>query len=439
MKTQIIKFKNGATLSYKRRKIFNVTSLCAGFYAGHNYNGGQWGLPHLLEHMMMKQTKNRSQEQVIEDKTKITFLNAFTSHDFLMVNFTESNRRADKCFEFASDCLFNTAFDEERFKNEKKVVLEEKKQKQSESTHDFDFQSYMYIHEHKELDPDFIFGTKEMLDSYTIEDLENFRKKNFVADKFILTICTSLSKRKVLKLVKKYFIDNLPLQESPSEILPPLSDNIEIDQSIKTYQTQDNDYKVRVYFSFDSEIDEFRTNPCMRFISRPFRSISKMFYQEARRLGLIYSGYVIPDYSSLTTKNAMLVHFSTSKYENISKIFDLLNQTIVSLKNGSFSQEYLDQCKENAINDLDNEKYSKYSETCSLNLYTYLERGKVSFPRKKTKIKAIEKVTLVDINNCINRVFDKNNKLNIFMQGNFEGLNVPTIEEYKEQIYKSIE
>lgn len=439
MKTQIIKFKNGATLIYKRRKIFNVTSLRAGFYAGHNYNGGQWGLPHLLEHMMMKQTNNRSQEQVIEDKTKITFLNAFTSHDFLMINFTESNRRADKCFEFASDCLFNTAFDEERFKNEKKVVLEEKKQKQSEATHDFDFQSYMYIHEHKELDPDFIFGTKEMLDSYTIEDLENFRKKNFVADKFILAICTSLSKRKVLKLVKKYFIDNLALQESPSEILPPLSDNIEIDQSIKTYQTQDNDYKVRVYFSFDSEIDEFRTNPCMRFISRPFRSISKMFYQEARRLGLIYSGYVIPDYSSLATKNAMLVHFSTSKYENISKIFDLLNQTIVSLKNGSFSQEYLDQCKENAINDLDNEKYSKYSETCSLNLYTYLERGKVSFPRKKTKIKAIEKVTLVDINNCINRVFDKNNKLNIFMQGNFEGLNVPTIEEYKEQIYKSIE
>lgn len=439
MKTQIIKFKNGATLIYKRRKAFNVTSLRAGFHAGHNYNNGQWGLPHLLEHMMMKQTKNRSQEKVIEDKTKITFLNAFTSHNFLMVDFTESNRRAEKCFEFSSDCLFNTIFDEERFKNEKKVILEEKKQKQSEAKYDFDFQCYLYIHEHKELDPDFIYGTKEMLDSYTIEDLENFKKKNFVADKFVVSICTSLPKRKVIKLVKKYFIDNLALQESPSEILPPLSDDIAIDQGIRTYQTQDNDYKVRAYFSFDSKIDEFRTNPCMRFISRPFRSTSKMFYQEARRLGLIYSGYVIPDYSSLATKNAITVHFSTSKYDNISKLFDLLNQTIVSLKNGSFSQEYLDQCKENAINDLDNEKYSNYADTCALNLYTYTERGKVSFPNKKTKIKSIEKVTLDDINNCINRVFDKKNKLNIFIQGNFEDKSVPTIEEYKEQIYKSIE
>lgn len=439
MKTQVIKLKNGATIIYKRRKSFDVTALYAGFYAGHRYNNGQWGLPHLFEHMIMKQTKNRTQEQVIEDKTKITFLNALTSNDFLMVNFSETSRRAEKCFEFASDCLFNAVFNEERFKNEKNVVLEEKKQKEDQCKLDFDYHCYIYIHEHAEQNPDFALGTKEMLDSYTLEDLENFREKNFVADKFILSVCTSLSKRKVMKLVKKYFLCNLKESAEKSEILPALSDNIEIPEGIKLYQTDEKGYKVRLYFSFDSEINEFKLDPSMIYLSRPFRSLNYMFYYEARKQGLIYSGYVIPEYASLATKNAIMVDFSTSKFENISKLIDILNQSITKIKNNCFTQEYLDQCKDNSINGLYKEKFIKYADNSFSNLVMYFERNKIVNYPKRTKIKAINKVTLSDISNCADRVFNKNNKLNIVMQGNFESIKVPTIEEYKNQVYKSID
>lgn len=438
-RTKIYKFKNGATLIYKQRKAFDITAVNVGFFAGYEYCEGKHGLPHLLEHMLMKQTDHRSQEQVIEDKVKITPLNAFTSPDFLVTTFSESNRRVEKCFEFASDCLLSSNFDKDRFEKEKNVVLEERKDRETQAMFDFDYQSANFIRYLSTVQPGYIFGSPEELKSYTIDDLNEYRKKNFVADKFILSVCTSLSFGKIKKLAKKYFVDKLAVSETKSELLPPLDKNIKLDQSMKVYQTPEKNYQVKVYFSLKTEIDEFRISQLVFMALRPLNNMNDMFYYNARKLGLVYSSYALSSVDNLSTDNAVVVQFSTSKFENISKIFDLLNESIIKLKNGIITQEYLDQCKDNAIIKLDSEHYTSYRNNVTDNLEIYQNRRKIEKIPKKTKIKEINAITLDRVNSMINRIFDKNNKLYIFMEGNFEGITVPTIEEYKEQIYKNVD
>lgn len=437
-RTKIYKFNNGATLIYKKRKAFEITALNAGFFAGYAYCKGKHGLPHLFEHMLMKQTDKRTQEQVIEDKVKITPLNAYTSPYFLVTSFSESNRRVEKCFEFASDCLLSSNFDKDRFEKEKKVVLEERKDRETQAMFDFDYQSSNFIRHNEILQPQYVFGSEEELETYTIEDLMQFRKENFVSDKFIMSVCTSLPFCKIKKLAKKYFINKLVVPEKKSEFEPIIDKNIKIGQSLKVYQTPEKNYQVKIYFSLKTEIDEFRISQLIYMALKPFNNMNDMFYYKSRKLGLVYSAIALSSVDNLSTDNAVVFEFSTSKFENISLIVDLLNESIIKLKNGIVTQEYLDQCKDNAIIRFDNERYNSYRSNVIDNLEIYQNRGKIEVIPKKTKIKEINAITLDRVNDMINRIFDKNNDIYIFMEGNFEGITVPTIEEYKQQIYKNV-
>ena len=125
-KPKVYKFNNGATLIYKKRKICEATAVQAGFWAGHYYMKEINGLPHFAEHMLFKGTKNRTENEIIQDEIDITPVGAVTSDYALFVEFFESNKKINECFEFASDILLNTSLNEELIENEKKVVFEEK-------------------------------------------------------------------------------------------------------------------------------------------------------------------------------------------------------------------------------------------------------------------------------------------------------------------------
>lgn len=49
------RFKNGATIIYKKRKVGNATAMYAGFFCGAMYEKN--GMPHFFEHMLFKGTK----------------------------------------------------------------------------------------------------------------------------------------------------------------------------------------------------------------------------------------------------------------------------------------------------------------------------------------------------------------------------------------------
>ena len=175
MRRKIYKFPNGATIIYSKRRSNKATAINAGFFCGHQYANN--GLPHFFEHMFFKGTTNRSMEKIIDDRSEITFLNAYTNNDLVCVTFYQSNKRLDESFEYASDVLLNSTFDAEKLANEVKVVQEEKVRFLDNNKKSHMFMHEMFIkkdYKNIETQADRIFGTDEFLKSITAEDLISF-------------------------------------------------------------------------------------------------------------------------------------------------------------------------------------------------------------------------------------------------------------------------
>lgn len=437
--TKILKFKNGATLLYERRKDFNVTAMRAGFFAGHLYNAGQFGLPHLVEHMLCSQTKKRSPEKMIEDRAKVFGFNACTSPKTLLVVFSSPNKWVENGFEYTSDCLLNSAFDDKLLENEKKVVLEELGQNLNNHQFSFNYHSFNFTHQYDELTDKFRLGDQEIITSFTVKDLENFRDKNFVSDKFIISVCSSLPFYKIKKLVKKYYISNLKKPQEKSELVEKNYYTINKEQSLGILNQADKqNFKGSVMFTFDTEFDEFRDDPSMSFLRYVLDNKNGYFYREARKEGLIYDASVSLLIAPESRKSALCFDFTTNKFENIEKLIVLINKSIVSLKNGDLTEKDIVDCKDYLYVRMDTENYSRYMDDSRGMLDFYILRGNLKKRTHKQQQKAIDKVTLEKVQMNVDRVFDKNKDVIMFIHGNFDEKQLKTIEEYKEMLYKGI-
>ena len=205
-KPKIYKFSNGAVLLYKKRTLCEATAINAGFWAGHNYMEDIWGLPHFVEHMLFKGTYKRTEDQILEDETKITSINASTAPYTLSVNFYESNKKIKESFEFASDVLLNTKLSESTIENEKKVVFEERERAKDRVNKDIFAQQFRFMEKEFKLFEDYRLGTEETLGKANISDIKSFIDRHFVSDKFFIAVASSLPFYKIKKLVKQYFI-----------------------------------------------------------------------------------------------------------------------------------------------------------------------------------------------------------------------------------------
>ena len=118
MKSKIIKLNSGGVLLYSKSKLCNSTAALIGFRVG-AFNEKKMGTAHLLEHTLFKKTKNRTNAEVEADRSKISFLNASTSMDYILLKFFRTNKMLDKTLEFSSDVLLNSVIDDEFFDTEK--------------------------------------------------------------------------------------------------------------------------------------------------------------------------------------------------------------------------------------------------------------------------------------------------------------------------------
>ena len=106
-KPKVITFKNGAILVYRKDTRNDYSSIRVGFNAGHMVNTHN-GIAHFLEHMLFKKTKLHDKDELVEIKEKIIpNLNAFTSIDFMLLDFIRTNKLFSKAMELALEGTFN--------------------------------------------------------------------------------------------------------------------------------------------------------------------------------------------------------------------------------------------------------------------------------------------------------------------------------------------
>lgn len=120
LKLQLVSIPGGKT-----------TLFAVGFHAGSMYEegfgpGSNDGISHFLEHMFFKGTPTRATKQVNDEFMRLgADLNAYTSYDHTVYYAKVPTRNLHKAAEIWKDLLVNDVINQEEFKSEKQVILQE--------------------------------------------------------------------------------------------------------------------------------------------------------------------------------------------------------------------------------------------------------------------------------------------------------------------------
>lgn len=417
-KVKIVKLENGATIVYKKDKRKDYSAVRLGFVAGHNQNTKN-GIAHLLEHLMMKQTKKYSRNEVINKKTELVpSLNAMTGYNGLSIKWHRANQKFEDAMKFSAELLTNTDFDEKIFENEKQVVLEEyyKSEKREYTFNDI----FNKLYWSKTPSREQTLGSEEDLNAITIEDLKNYRDKNFITNNFVASYVGNFSLRKLKRILKKEIFPLLPTSNEPAnEIIAPVIDKAPDFRFVNRGEAKT--IKQRIVFAIPlAECDDNKLFACLCLAKRLNVDANGLFYS-LRKQGLIYSASAKReiDRKSDVVLLSLTCEFSPKKYE---RILEEINLTLRKMLNIPFEQKVLDKYRENLFLSRREtiERPVGKSQLCDGIWNGYVENAVEDFePRHKPKFydKVAIKTTTQMVDDLTKKFFNKKNLPYVGMVG----------------------
>lgn len=423
-KVKIKKFKNGAVLIYRKRNGSNHTAVNIGFNAGSKDNDKN-GVAHFLEHMLFNGTNNLTKQEIDEKNEKLCFVNAFTSNHCIMVNFKKSNKVIDKAFEFASDILINTKFDETYLDKEKGVIIEEYRMRNEKCKHDVRYQHgilastkhYTFV---KSL------GTPEDINTITIQDLQEYKDKYFVAQNFIASIVGKISFGKAKKLVKKHIFPNL--KSNPEFNTIERTFDYDKPEGYQVYKNDEDKVNMVLSFKFYEPQEEAKKNYNYAVICHFLKRNKDSMFVRLREKGLVYSAS--PEVSSADNTGLFSIYTSSSK-DKIKEILSTISETLKDIKNGAIKQEELDACIQNLKYSRDEGNPISYRQASENYIFDYSYYHKIEIIKDKQRDKWMKNATIDTVKETANKIFDKKTPLYVTFMGNIEKTDVPTLKEIK--------
>jgi predicted Zn-dependent peptidase len=316
-----------------------VRSVAIGVWIGtgsRNENPENNGISHFLEHMIFKGTKTKTAREIAESFDSIGGqVNAFTSKEYTCYYAKVLDTHADFALETLADMFFNSIFDEEELKKEKKVVYEEIKM--YEDTPDdivHDLLSKAIYENHPLGYP--ILGTEETLATFTGETLKNYMNELYTPDNVVISIAGNVNES-FITAVEKFFgyyeTKNTALTENePSFHSNHVTRKKDIEQAhlclgYKGLQVGHEDvYSLIVLNNVLGG------------------SMSSRLFQDVReQKGLAYSVF---SYHSAYQDSGILTIYGGTGSSQLDELFETIQETLGKLKNDGITQKELTNCKE---------------------------------------------------------------------------------------------
>jgi predicted Zn-dependent peptidase len=196
---------NGLKLIYEY-KPGNLTSFCIGFEAGANMEQGyELGTAHVVEHMLFKGTKTRSEYEINKLCDEIFgFNNAMTNYPYCIYYGTTLSEDFFKGFRLYSDIILNASFPETGFKEEMAVIGEELKEWKDDISQYCEDELLYNAFESRRI-KNLIIGNEESIKAITLEDIKRFYNEFYAPENCVISIISSLDFNYILETVDNVF------------------------------------------------------------------------------------------------------------------------------------------------------------------------------------------------------------------------------------------
>ena len=425
---KIIKLNNGATILYAKTKK-KASAISLGFLGG-NMEDEKEGTAHFLEHMLLKQTKNRTFDEINKDKFEICRVGAFTSTLLTAVETLRTNRLINKSFDLLADILLNTKLDEKYIESEKGVIHEELNRRLDQ------FQTnIMPFHASQMYEDRFDYpkglGSHENIESMSLEDLHKFRKKNYVSQNFLMSIVTKLPLRKVKKLYRQHIEPNLVVAENYQErrkysFEPIKPETLRIVNNEKLQQVE-----CIITIVTNLKRDDYKNRTVSSYVRTLIGETTSPIFLKLREKGLTYifsaaQVYVCENHTS------MELHFKTSP-EKVKSVIDIMSECFKEIYENGMDEDTFTQRTLN-LKYLEDEEETVERIMNRLNnmVDTYNLLGKFRKPYNWEKEN--KKLTNEYVNEYFKMLLSKNNKMYVTYLGNLKEEDVYNLEETKSKL-----
>ncbi len=196
------KLNNGLTVLIAENECSDVVSITFQVRAGSRYETeGERGYAHLLEHMLMKGTSTRPSSfdvGAIANRAG-ALLNAHTGRERIRITAQVVKSRTEELMELIADIGQNPLFDAAILENEKKII---QKESHVESRLVRESMGQVFAKHPLAESP---LGIMEDMMSATVQKLQIYHSKHFVAGNAAIIITGGITRECALELCNKYF------------------------------------------------------------------------------------------------------------------------------------------------------------------------------------------------------------------------------------------
>ncbi|MEG2353650.1 MAG: pitrilysin family protein [Clostridium sp.] len=289
----MIKFtlENGMRIIYKKIE-GNLSSFSISLEAGANSEiEEKIGVAHMVEHMIYKGTKNRTESEInaLCDEL-LGFNNAMTNYPYVVYYGTSLSEDFEKSIDLYSDLIINPIFPKEGFKEEKEVICQELKEWKDDSQQFCEDQMLLHAFNNRRI-KDLIIGTEESIKSISIYDVKEFYKKHYVSNNCVVSIVSSIDFQEVKNIIERYFSCFNSKSDFGSYYTNKESSIIYEKNNVGVYKTTKKDLQsVKIQYLFPIDSLNNKEIKALRIFNEYFgEGTSGFLYDEIRtKRGLAY-------------------------------------------------------------------------------------------------------------------------------------------------------
>jgi len=416
------KFKNGLVLLYEKNKYNNLDSFQVNVGTGSLLEGeGEYGINHLIEHLIFKSTKKRTTQQ-ISTELEITGanINAWTSYSNVRFYFDVLPKHLEKCAEIYADMLFNKDIKLSEFKMERDVVCQEIAMYED---HPAVINEENWWNKFYNWKP--VAGTIESVKTITLGKANRYIEKYYNPQNMVISVCSRLSFLTIKKIVAKYYgcIENREEAITTKEAWNFMSYQgrrsfIKSDVFKKeVYKKKKKTSQVQIAYGYDMK--DFNIEE-IEFLNNILSDgLSSILYREIReKYGLCYGFHIDTDpyYNKQVMEDQCLVSMikASTESQNVDKFCKIFEGVMSDIKSGEL---ILDSDIERVKNIYES-KEIKAEDVASYNHYRYNSIC-CDYPSLEKMKKRILKRSNREIRELINYMLENSN-FNVSMLGNID-------------------
>lgn len=390
------KLKNGIPVFFD--KIDEIQSVTIGIFVGtgsKHEKKDEYGVSHLLEHMMFKGTNKRTAKELSEEIDDIGGnINAYTGKETTAYYIQLLSSRLDVGIDILSDMFLNSTFTEENLEKEKKVVIEEINMYEDipeEKVHDIN--SIFAISGDQS---NIVLGSIESVNGINREILVDYFNRKYTPDNMVISLAGNMDIKKVMDMLEDT-MGKIEKKETQTNEEFPMT----INSGEKILKKDTNQVHLCINTKGISYLDEDRYKYSIIFNILAGNMSSRLFQKIREDRGLAYSIY---SYMSNFKEGGLCTIYAGTTSKDYKEVIKIVLEEFDEIKQNSVTEKELERSKNQFLSSmtfgLENSR-SRMSRLAN----SYLSYGKIKTIEKT--IEEIENISCKDIKEVANKIFSK--------------------------------